>query len=298
MEVCHGCGEKLYPLEKMSLGQKTFHKSGCAKCFNCKVNLTPNNFAVVQGRLYCKTHYLQNFSRSGGRYSFSLSSSAESHVTSPTKKSRPQNKLTAFLNTVEHEPFREWQPSSESHTPDTRKPSLLQVKPPTISPNKSSPRRPMTLRERIARYTEEANKQAVTVKELKPRSQNPCVIPVTNTNHALVVEREAKKPSSLMERIASYHKAASGQRPKSPVRSRKLPPPPQEKSTPDSIPNPQHQLGKVLQGICKTTANQVKSAAQAHAQEKSDLQLAAKDLLCVLDQFSSRLDDILSEDFV
>ncbi|KAH9255613.1 hypothetical protein BASA81_006443 [Batrachochytrium salamandrivorans] len=52
----------------MTLNSLVFHKTGCAKCSVCKSNLTPQNFAQMGDAMYCRVHYMQQFSRSGGKY--------------------------------------------------------------------------------------------------------------------------------------------------------------------------------------------------------------------------------------
>ena len=106
MIPCAACGKQLYPLERMTLNNKVFHKQGCARCSTCNTNLTVNNFALSGDKLFCKTHYLSNFSRSGGRYSFSLEDQEEipsASKTSTSNKARnqtPQSKMTTTTTTT------------------------------------------------------------------------------------------------------------------------------------------------------------------------------------------------------
>ena len=151
MIPCSVCGQRLYPLERMTLNSKVFHKNGCAKCTTCNTNLSVNNFAMVGDKLYCKTHYMSNFSRSGGRYSFSMDKSTasetssilesskpvastrpsyaappqKSHQSVPVQSSAPAkvNKLAAFLATATKEDMAESPPA----TPIKRTVSSLSV---------------------------------------------------------------------------------------------------------------------------------------------------------------------------
>lgn len=66
----------------MTLNSRVYHKQGCARCYDCNTNLSINNFAFSGDRLYCKTHYLSNFSKTGGRYSFAN----DDHEPKPNKR--------------------------------------------------------------------------------------------------------------------------------------------------------------------------------------------------------------------
>lgn len=103
MVPCHHCGEKLYPLERMTLNTKVYHKTGCAKCTTCKTNLNPSNFAFMGDQLFCKTHYMAAFSRSGGRYSFkneSYKGEVERQFAPKTTTAAKENRLAAFLSSI------------------------------------------------------------------------------------------------------------------------------------------------------------------------------------------------------
>lgn len=129
MIPCHACNTKLYPLERMTLNSLVFHKTGCAKCSVCKSNLTPQNFAQMGDAMYCRVHYMQQFSRSGGRYEPAAEAPRAAVPTKPAaaaaavaapknfrapppipqsmlarqqqqqqQQSKPANRLSAFLN--------------------------------------------------------------------------------------------------------------------------------------------------------------------------------------------------------
>ena len=60
------------------------HK-GCFKCDHCNRQLTISNFAAVNGKNYCKTHYVELFKSSGGNYKVfgdaGFTKSASGHLT-------------------------------------------------------------------------------------------------------------------------------------------------------------------------------------------------------------------------
>jgi hypothetical protein len=64
---CTECKETVYPLERTVLAEQVFHK-GCAKCSHCQGTLSIASFASVNGRLFCKPHYIELFKSSGGKY--------------------------------------------------------------------------------------------------------------------------------------------------------------------------------------------------------------------------------------
>ena len=65
---CGACGKTIYPNDnKLSMGDKVYHKQ-CSKCETCRGQLTISNFATSGSRLLCKTHFMKEFSESGGVY--------------------------------------------------------------------------------------------------------------------------------------------------------------------------------------------------------------------------------------
>lgn len=63
-EQCPACSKTVYPMEKMAIDGKAFHK-GCFKCAHCKGTLKLGNFASLQGIYYCKPHLKQLFREKG-----------------------------------------------------------------------------------------------------------------------------------------------------------------------------------------------------------------------------------------
>lgn len=69
---CKICQQSVYPADpQINLDGSLFHKS-CAKCLDCKCQITLSNFAKNETSnvttLLCKTHYFQRFSTNGGNY--------------------------------------------------------------------------------------------------------------------------------------------------------------------------------------------------------------------------------------
>ena len=64
---CFVCTKSVYPQEKLTVDKHILHK-WCFKCAHCQRTLTISNFAAVNQKLYCKTHYLELFRSSGGSY--------------------------------------------------------------------------------------------------------------------------------------------------------------------------------------------------------------------------------------
>lgn len=63
-EKCVSCGKTVYPLEKVSVENTTYHKA-CFKCVHGGCKITPSTYAALEGKLYCKPHYSQLFLEKG-----------------------------------------------------------------------------------------------------------------------------------------------------------------------------------------------------------------------------------------
>merc|ERR1719271_1423614 len=58
---CAGCGQVAYIMERVVVGNDTFHPS-CFSCAHCGETLTLSGFSKSQdGRYFCKAHYEQLF---------------------------------------------------------------------------------------------------------------------------------------------------------------------------------------------------------------------------------------------
>ncbi|XP_023181054.1 LIM domain and actin-binding protein 1-like [Xiphophorus maculatus] len=61
---CAACQKTVYPLEKMVVGEHTYHKN-CFACSHCNTKLNLCNYASLHGKIYCKPHYNQLFKAKG-----------------------------------------------------------------------------------------------------------------------------------------------------------------------------------------------------------------------------------------
>ncbi|KAM3705239.1 hypothetical protein ACJW31_03G065800 [Castanea mollissima] len=57
-EKCATCGKTVYPLEKVTVESKAYHKS-CFKSSHGGCPITPLNYAALEGILYCKHKFSQ-----------------------------------------------------------------------------------------------------------------------------------------------------------------------------------------------------------------------------------------------
>lgn len=69
---CRVCGKSVYPMDpQINLDGNVFH-SQCAKCADCKCQITISNFAKNDSEdstlLLCRTHYLKRFHEGGGSF--------------------------------------------------------------------------------------------------------------------------------------------------------------------------------------------------------------------------------------
>ncbi|PHT81816.1 LIM domain-containing protein PLIM2c, partial [Capsicum annuum] len=63
-DKCAACNKTVYPLEKVIMEGKAFHKS-CFKCAHGGCPLTHATYAALDGVLYCKHHFAQLFMEKG-----------------------------------------------------------------------------------------------------------------------------------------------------------------------------------------------------------------------------------------
>lgn len=67
-EKCIACKKTVYPLEKVAVDGKSYHKS-CFKCTHGGCTISPSNYVAHEHKLYCRHHHAQliksngNFSR-------------------------------------------------------------------------------------------------------------------------------------------------------------------------------------------------------------------------------------------
>jgi len=62
--LCKACNKRVYELEKMVMGDVIYHKT-CFRCQNCNCVLRLNNFAALNGKNYCKPHFIEAFKLKG-----------------------------------------------------------------------------------------------------------------------------------------------------------------------------------------------------------------------------------------
>ena len=78
---CGLCSKSVYPNDApLNLHSQLYHK-GCAKCEDCKCQITLANFTKSGDLLLCKTHYFERFNVSGsyaGADKFKKASTANS----------------------------------------------------------------------------------------------------------------------------------------------------------------------------------------------------------------------------
>ncbi|CAF0872712.1 unnamed protein product [Brachionus calyciflorus] len=63
-EQCPVCSKAVYPMEKINIDGKAFHR-GCFRCAHCKGTLKLGNFTALEGLFYCKPHLIQMFKEKG-----------------------------------------------------------------------------------------------------------------------------------------------------------------------------------------------------------------------------------------
>ncbi|XP_060216281.1 LIM domain-containing protein WLIM1-like isoform X1 [Lycium barbarum] len=63
-EKCVGCTKTVYPIEKVTVNETSYHKA-CFKCTHGGCTISPSNYIAHEGRLYCKHHHIQLFKEKG-----------------------------------------------------------------------------------------------------------------------------------------------------------------------------------------------------------------------------------------
>ncbi|XP_078174527.1 LIM domain-containing protein WLIM2b-like [Carex rostrata] len=86
-EKCATCGKTAYPLEKVTVEEKAYHKS-CFRCSHGGCAITPSNYAALEGVLYCKHHFKQLFKEKGS-YSHILKSASMKHTAPKPEQQQP-----------------------------------------------------------------------------------------------------------------------------------------------------------------------------------------------------------------
>ncbi|KAG4929953.1 hypothetical protein JHK82_047023 [Glycine max] len=63
-EKCVGCKKTVYPIEKVAVDGKSYHKS-CFRCTHGGCVISPSNYVAHEHRLYCRHHHTQLFKQKG-----------------------------------------------------------------------------------------------------------------------------------------------------------------------------------------------------------------------------------------
>ncbi|WOK98784.1 LIM domain-containing protein WLIM2b-like [Canna indica] len=63
-DKCASCHKIAYPLEKLTVEEKSYHKN-CFRCYSGGCKLTTSSYAALDGVLYCKHHFAQLFKEKG-----------------------------------------------------------------------------------------------------------------------------------------------------------------------------------------------------------------------------------------
>nr|CAH8851143.1 unnamed protein product [Trichobilharzia regenti] len=69
IDLCYDCGKRIYPVDRISTGERVYHKT-CFRCATCQRTLLVGNFASLDGVIFCKPHYIEQFRMSAGRYEY------------------------------------------------------------------------------------------------------------------------------------------------------------------------------------------------------------------------------------
>ncbi|WOK92048.1 LIM domain-containing protein [Canna indica] len=69
-DKCVECKKTVYPIEKVSVNGKSYHRP-CFRCSHGGCTISPSNFVIHEGRLYCKHHHSQLFMTKGNFSNFS-----------------------------------------------------------------------------------------------------------------------------------------------------------------------------------------------------------------------------------
>ncbi|XP_047959085.1 LIM domain-containing protein WLIM1-like [Salvia hispanica] len=63
-DKCIACDNKVYPLEKVAVDEKLYHKA-CFKCSHGRCVISPSNYVAHEQRIYCRHHHAQLFMQKG-----------------------------------------------------------------------------------------------------------------------------------------------------------------------------------------------------------------------------------------
>ncbi|KAF5734174.1 pollen-specific protein SF3-like [Tripterygium wilfordii] len=63
-DKCVGCKKTVYPIEKVTVDGKSYHKT-CFRCTHGGCVISPSNYVAHEHRLYCRHHHSQLFKQKG-----------------------------------------------------------------------------------------------------------------------------------------------------------------------------------------------------------------------------------------
>ncbi|CAH8484805.1 unnamed protein product [Dicrocoelium dendriticum] len=86
VDCCDTCHKRVYPMDRVSIGERAYHKS-CFRCVICQRTLLPGNFASLDGTVLCKPHYIEQFRRRG-RYELRNSNDSNSSINTSSAPER------------------------------------------------------------------------------------------------------------------------------------------------------------------------------------------------------------------
>ena len=226
---CAGCGGSVYPLERMTLGDKEFHR-GCAKCSHCHSTLTLSNFAAANGNLFCKPHFLELFRSSGGSYAFATgdggggeapsaaaaasaapvvaakpaASVGTSAASAPAKPASTANRLAAFLSGSAAAPA----PAAAAPTPAPAAPAPTPVAAAAPAPTPTpSANRPLTIAEKLAMYSNEAVAKAEKELKSNPAAAKPAAAAAAKQSAASELPKSDLPPPKAVASVKNVFEA-------------------------------------------------------------------------------------------
>lgn len=104
---CNACGKSIYMNDpKLTISDGVCYHSSCARCQVCNMQLTIKNFSTSGDKLLCKTHFKEEFSKSGGCYAgddkFAMKASRsmdsmEEEFSASKENTRPSNKVCCWF---------------------------------------------------------------------------------------------------------------------------------------------------------------------------------------------------------
>ncbi|GFS37171.1 GATA type zinc finger transcription factor family protein [Actinidia rufa] len=89
-EKCAVCNKTVYPLEKVTVEEKFYHKL-CFRCAHGGCKLTPSSYAALDGYVYCKPHFAQLFKEKGSYTHLTKNASVKKNVVTVPDVAPPEH---------------------------------------------------------------------------------------------------------------------------------------------------------------------------------------------------------------